>query len=159
MSESSLSKAVTSKAWVMFIDVQSYIFALLPYVNRTLWQPCLFFSCKYMYTYKISTCIYLRPQKGRPKIVQQKCIAELLSPVEIRALVQGRKAKRANVMTACCSHSSGMWCKWHDFAYNFIFCFFFLQFDSFLDVCSSLVVIWRFCGLAGKSYSWERERR
>lgn len=32
-------------------------------------------------------------------------------------------------------------------------------FDSFLDVCSSLVVIWRFCGLAGKSYSWERERR
>ncbi|KAM7441989.1 hypothetical protein ABFA07_009020 [Porites harrisoni] len=32
-------------------------------------------------------------------------------------------------------------------------------FDSLLDVCSSLVVIWRFCGLAGKQYSWERERR
>ncbi|XP_015764869.1 PREDICTED: transmembrane protein 163-like [Acropora digitifera] len=32
-------------------------------------------------------------------------------------------------------------------------------FDSILDVCSSVVVIWRFCGLAGKTYSWERERR
>lgn len=32
-------------------------------------------------------------------------------------------------------------------------------FDSLLDVCSSLVVIWRFCGLAGTTYSWERERR
>lgn len=32
-------------------------------------------------------------------------------------------------------------------------------FDSFLDVCSSLVVIWRFCGAVGKTYSWERERR
>lgn len=32
-------------------------------------------------------------------------------------------------------------------------------FGSILDVCSSLVVIWRFCGLAGKTYSWERERR
>nr|XP_058971039.1 transmembrane protein 163a-like [Pocillopora verrucosa] len=32
-------------------------------------------------------------------------------------------------------------------------------FDSLLDVCSSLVVIWRFCGLAGQTYSWERERR
>ena len=37
--------------------------------------------------------------------------------------------------------------------------YFFSQFDSLLDVCSSLVVIWRFCGLAGKQYSWERERR
>ena len=39
------------------------------------------------------------------------------------------------------------------------FAFFPLQFDSLLDVCSSLVVIWRFCGVAGKTYSWERERR
>ncbi|KAJ7389043.1 hypothetical protein OS493_034178 [Desmophyllum pertusum] len=32
-------------------------------------------------------------------------------------------------------------------------------FDSFLDVCSSLVVIWRFFGAVGRTYSWERERR
>lgn len=32
-------------------------------------------------------------------------------------------------------------------------------FDAILDVSSTLVVIWRFCGATGHLYSWEKERR
>ena len=34
-----------------------------------------------------------------------------------------------------------------------------LQFAAILDACSSAVVVWRFSGIAGQKYSFERERK
>lgn len=37
--------------------------------------------------------------------------------------------------------------------------YYLLQFAAILDACSSAVVVWRFSGIAGQKYSFERERR
>ncbi|KAJ7389042.1 hypothetical protein OS493_034177 [Desmophyllum pertusum] len=38
-------------------------------------------------------------------------------------------------------------------------CSFWIAFAAILDACSSAVVVWRFSGLAGQKYSFERERK
>ena len=48
----------------------------------------------------------------------------------------------------------------HSFIYSHIqFPNYLLQFAAILDACSSAVVVWRFSGIAGQKYSFERERK